>query len=129
MQPPGLVYLSASVVEAPVKTNKVISQQGMIHRFTGSVLDQVTFCNIGLVALIVHEDVVPGIVPGRTAPGNLLIPGITPHKDGIHVHNHAAVIEQAVTDALAYGEFCLFHMRNPGPGKPDYTCYDRLAGN
>lgn len=124
-----LVYLSARVVDAPVKINKEISQQGMIHRFTASVLGQVTLGNIGLVTFIVHEDVIPGIVFWRAASGNLIVPGITPHKDRIHVHDHAAVVEQPVIDTLTYGEFSLFHTGSSGPEKLHCIFCDTSTGH
>jgi len=117
------------MVVTTVKPDKKFSQHGMIHRLAAIILNKVALGNIGLVILIMHQDVIPGLVFWRATPRNLIVPGITSHKDRIYVHDHTAVVEQAVTDALADGEsgLFLFHTTTPCPGKPGCIIYDTQA--
>jgi len=115
------------VVDPTVKINEEVPQHGMIHRFTGIVLDQIALGYIGLLILVMHQYVIPGLILWRACPRNLFVPGIASHKDRIHIHNHAAVVEQAVIDALPYGKFCLFHIQSHRQGKPYLIIYDTPA--
>ena len=60
--------------------------------------------DVGHVLRAVDEDVIPGGVLWRARSGDLLIPGIRPAEDRIHIHDYPAVFETGVPNDLARTE-------------------------
>jgi hypothetical protein len=64
------------------------------------------FRNIGLATTLMDQNMVPGFIFGRSAPGHLVIPFIRLLKFQVHPENDPPVIKQFMMNQLPNTEFC-----------------------
>ena len=72
----------------------------------GWILLQILFRNIGLATTLMDQNMVPGFIFGRSAPGHLVIPFIRLLKFQVHPENDPPVIKQFMMNQLPNTEFC-----------------------
>ena len=101
------------MADSTVEINKGVSLHRVMHRSPGVVLYQVAIGNAGLVILVMHEDVIPGLVFWRMTPRTPVVPCSDFHNNRIYAHDHTAAVEPAVIDTLSYDEFSPFPNENP----------------
>ena len=91
----------------------------MIDRLIAFIGDQVLLADVGDVAAlgIFGEQMVEGLVPGRTDFfGNRFVPFVAVGEDRVDVEDHAAKVEQAVSNDVADPETRAGHVDRRGHG-------------
>lgn len=62
---------------------------------------EIPFCDVGHVFRFVYQNVIPGLILGRSTFCHLLVPSIGTLKGCVYVHDDSPVIEKQVMDELA----------------------------
>ncbi len=78
--------------------------QGMFNGVEPSIRLQVSFRNVSRMLRLINQDMIPGLVLGRTAFGHLLIPFLRALKSCVDIDNDPAIIEERVMDELTNGK-------------------------
>ena len=94
----------ADISAVPELTKKGL-QQGVFNRQAEFVWFQVTLRHVGHMLGAIYEDVVPGLVFGRTAFRDLFVPGFGTLKSRINIDDNASVVKKYVVNQLAYRVF------------------------
>lgn len=101
----------------------------MADRFTGCIVFEVAFGNVGHVRITVDQYVVPGFVFWWPALCNLFIPLIAASIFSIDIYDDATVIKLFMMDALANEEEWVIHNASwwtnmmPNIGSDYFKCY------
>jgi hypothetical protein len=101
------------MADSTLEINKAVSRHRLMQGSPGVALYQIALGNAGLVILVMHEDVIPGLVFLRMTPRTPVVPGSDFHNNRINAHDHTTAVEPAVIDTLSYDEFSPFPNENP----------------
>ena len=89
------------------KLTEVLIHQGMFDGGGRKVGFQVSFGDIGHTGSLIHEDMIPWLVPWRLAFGHLIVPFFSSLKGGIHIVNDSTVVKPKMMDDVTNAEFAV----------------------